>query len=175
MLTEDSEDARNAEEIQKEIVEGRKVLFNYYFSLLTHIDSKISNFLSIIIITESVIVGYGGAIIKWLGINEITKFPIIFLSISGVLLLISGFLTVCTIKPKYVDLPNFISDFKTLKKGLFYKDQLERIDEAIEKFAGPLKKNAKMLEVISYLILCSIVLLLISLFLLLYFSWDCPL
>ena len=167
------EDIRSAEEIQKEIVEGRKALFDYHFALLTHIDSKISNFLSIILITESVIAAYGGAIIKWLGINRITFAPIACLLISGILLTISGVWIITTMKPKDVHLPNFISDFKTLKKGVFYKEQLERIEEAIKRDTGLLEKNAKKLKYISYFILCSILLLSMSLVFLLFFS--CPL
>jgi hypothetical protein len=168
----DLEDVRGAEEIQKEIVEGRKALFNYYFSLLTHIDSKISNFLSVILITESVIVAYGGAIIKWLGINWSTFIPIVCLLISGIFLAISGLWVIATMKPKDIHLPNYISDFETLEKGRFYKEQLRRIERAIKKDIELLEKNAKRLKYISCSILFSIVLLLTSLFFLLFFSWN---
>lgn len=166
----DLEDIRSAEEIQKEIVEGRKALFNYYFTLLTHIDQKISNFLSIILITESVIAAYGGAIIKWLGINRITIVPIVCLLVAGILLVISGFWIISTMKPKDIHLPNFISVFKTLEKGDFYKEQLERVEEAIKRDTKLLKTNAKRLKYISHLILFSIILLLMSLLFLLFFS-----
>ena len=166
----DLEDVRSAEEIQREIVEGRKALFDYHFALLTHIDSKISNFLSIILITESIIVAYGGAIIKWWGINRGTFVPLICLLVSGILLAMSGMLIIFIMKPKEIHLPNFISDFKpSEKRGPFYKRQLERIERAITKDTELLKKNAKWLKYISYSILFSIILLLMSL-ILLFFS-----
>lgn len=171
----DSEDIRgSAEEIQKEIIEGRKALFNYYFILLTHMDQKISNFLSIILITESVIGAYGGAIIKWLGINKITIAPITCLLIAGILLVISGFWIISIMRPKDIHLPNFISVFETLEKGVFYKEQLKRIEEAIEKDTELLEKNAKRLKYISYFIFCSVLLLLLSVGFLLLFSLIIP-
>jgi len=169
----DIKDIRSAEDIQKEILEGRKALFNYYFTLLTHIDQKISNFLSIILITESVTAVYGGFIIKWFGINRITSVPIVSLLISGALLALGGVWIIATMKPKDIHLPNFISVFKTLNRGEFYKDQLARIEEAIKEDTELLRKNAKRLKYISYFILCSLSLLLMSLGSLLFFS--CPL
>lgn len=170
-LKEDLEAVRNRGEIQKELVEGRKAFFDYHFALLTHIDSKISNFLSIILITESVIVAYGGAIIKWIGVNSSTYILIGCLLVSGACLAIGGVLIIITMKPKDIHFPNFISDFETLEKGLFYEEQLKKIEEAIKKDDELLERNAKKLKYISYLILFSIVLLLISLGLLLFLSW----
>lgn len=170
----DSGAVRNREEIQKEIVEGRKALFDYYFALLTHIDSKISNFLSIILITESVIVAYGGAIIKWLGINSNTSISIACLLFSGILLAISSVWIISIMKPKVAHLPNFISDFEISEKGPFYKEQLKIIEEAIKKDYVLLEENAKRLKYISYSILISIISLFISLLLLFACEYNFP-
>ena len=161
-LSKKSSENQDHFDIIKDVFEGQRTLFNYDFEILSHINQKIYNLLTFILITQGIIGLLINAIIEWQGGFFQTLFLIIPLFFSGIFLTISGYYIVGIMKPRKIMFPEFTSELKTSNKNEFYRDEILKIVNARHNNKILFDENSNYFMKINNYIIISIVLLLVA-------------
>lgn len=146
-------------DIKKEVIKCHKEHFDYYFRILDSIDHKVSNFLSVVLVIVTILVAYIGILIRDYPREIEYSIIITILLVAGIFLAIACLLIISVLKPHKIKVPLPLT-MDTGEKGIFYKEELERLQNAIQENEKLLKLKVKKFGYISNLVLCSIILLL---------------
>lgn len=142
---------------RRELYEINRESYEYLFKAFLHLDSKNSNIMSIILVSETILVTLIGVVSK----QEITSpFLMVFLiliSLAGSLLMIAGWFTLKNLMPETFKLPSIITP-----DNLEGDVHIRQIEELIRQNHLVIEERSERLDKITLLVKISIVFMALS-------------
>lgn len=152
-------------ERKKELLRYNRKRFQLFFTSILHIDKKSASFLSLILLTESVLVGFGPFIIEKITSKYLMLTIIILIVLTSGFLGYAGFILLRGLHPTQVLLPEIPLESGDINEALL--NEYDSLNEFITENETMLTSKSISLYKSIYLIKISIIMLFAILVLLL--------
>lgn len=145
------------EQERKELFEINRELYDLLFKTFIHLDSKNSNIMSIILVSETILVTLVGVVINQEIISNFIIIFLFFILLAGILLMIAGWLTISNLVPETFKLPS-ITTLDNLRGNI----HISQMEDLIRQNHLVIEKKSDRVNKVTLLIKISVVFMALS-------------
>lgn len=144
-------------ERKKELLKYNRERFNLFFSLILHIDRKSASFLSLILVTESILLGFAPFLIEKINSLYLMLLIVILLVLTSAILGYASFILLRGLRPTQALLPEIPLESSNIKE-LYWKeyeslnDFISQNDSLLVSKAQSLYRSIKFIKISIFLI-----------------------